>query len=146
MKITGLEHFLVRTHDIEQTKNFYTALLGLHEGYREPFPFPGYWLYLGDVPVVHLVGTAMGDAARQGYLAENQAGRGSDADAMTGTGAIDHMGFTAQGLAAYRERFEQTNTNFRERVVGKLTQLFVEDPNGITIELNFLNDDEQADG
>lgn len=142
MQVTGLEHYLVRAKDIEQTKAFYVDMLGLKEGFREPFPFPGYWLYLGDVPCVHLVGTDMGDAGRTGYLAENIDGRGADADAMKGTGAIDHLGFRATGLSAYRQHFEKTAVNFRERVVGELTQLFVEDPNGITIELNFVTADE----
>ncbi|MGB7299618.1 MAG: VOC family protein [Burkholderiaceae bacterium] len=146
MKITGLEHFLVRAKDIEQTREFYVSQLGLREGFREPFPFPGYWLYLDDVPCVHLVATDMGDAGRQGYLAEDIAGRGSDADQMHGTGAIDHMGFHATGLAQYRKRFQESGVNFRERVVGKLTQLFVEDPNGVTIELNFVTDQESDDG
>ena len=142
--ITGLEHFLVRANDIEATKDFYVDLLGLREGLREPFPFPGYWLYLGDVPCVHLVGTDMGDAGRQGYLAENIEGRGADADKMVGTGAIDHLGFQATGLAPLRDKLQQQGVEFRERIVGKLTQIFLEDPNGITIELNFVTADETS--
>jgi len=142
MQVTGLEHYLVRAKDIEETKAFYVDTLGLKEGFREPFPFPGYWLYLGKVPCVHLVGTDMGDGGRTGYLAENLEGRGADADAMKGTGAIDHLGFQATGLSDYRNHFEKTAVNFRERVVGELTQLFVEDPNGITIELNFVTANE----
>lgn len=142
--VTGLEHFLVRAKDIEQTKTFYVDLLGLREGFREPFPFPGYWLYLGDVPCVHLVGTDTSDAGRQGYLSEELTGRGEQADTMTGTGAIDHLGFHASGLETFRHRLGERGVAFRERVVGKLTQLFLEDPNGITIELNFVTSDEQA--
>ena len=146
MPVTGLEHYLVRAKDIEATKDFYTEMLGLTEGWREPFPFPGYWLYLGDVPCVHLVGIDPDDQGRQGYLSEGIEGRGDQADAMHGTGAIDHLGFQATGLSHYRDQFQSRGVNFRERVVGKLTQLFVEDPNGITIELNFVTADEQQPG
>lgn len=141
MNITKLEHYLVRTHDLEGTKQFYTELLGLKEGWRAPFPFPGYWLYIGETPCVHLVAVD-NDPARADYLSENVVGRGSDAQTVQGTGALDHLGFRADGLQESLKRLKAGGVEPRVREVGELTQVFFEDPNGITIELNFVTADE----
>ena len=143
MNITKLEHYLVRTRDLEGTKRFYTDLLGLKEGWRAPFPFPGYWLYIGDTPCVHLVAVD-NDSARADYLSENVAGRGADGDQMQGTGALDHLGFRASGLQESLARLKAGGVEPRVREVGELTQVFFEDPNSITIELNFVTADEMS--
>ena len=50
-----LDHVTLRTHDLEGTRGFFEAILGLRVGFRPPFPFPGYWLYDGTEPIVHLI-------------------------------------------------------------------------------------------
>ncbi|MGH7007251.1 MAG: VOC family protein, partial [Stellaceae bacterium] len=55
MLLTQLNHVTVRTRDMEGTKNFYEGVLGFRAGWRPPLSFPGYWLYCGEQPVVHLV-------------------------------------------------------------------------------------------
>ena len=90
MPLTSLDHCSIRTVKLEETKDFYTDALGLSIGDRPDFPFPGYWLYLGDTPVVHLVGIDPDDP--QGlvdYLGE------VDIDSLEGTGSFDHAAFTA---------------------------------------------------
>ncbi len=87
MPVNKLEHFLVRAADLAATKAFYVTVLGLRDGDRPSFPFPGHWLYLGDSPCVHLVGTAA-DASRSDYL--DDAGR---AEVEVGSGAVDHIAF-----------------------------------------------------
>ncbi|HEV7284395.1 MAG TPA: VOC family protein, partial [Kaistia sp.] len=102
---------------------FYEDVLGLEAGERPPFPFPGLWLYAGDgTPVVHLVGTGA-----------PAPGTGS------GTGALDHVAFTARDLDATRRRLAEKGVPFSERTVPLLgmIQVFVNDPHGIRIELNF---------
>ena len=54
MGINVLHHVTVKTDDLEATRDFYRDVLGLEEGFRPDLEFPGYWLYCGDVPVVHL--------------------------------------------------------------------------------------------
>ena len=53
--ITGLDHINIRTADLAGTKAFFMDVLGLSEGWRPAFPFPGAWLYAGEKDVVHLV-------------------------------------------------------------------------------------------
>src|SRR5205823_2498984 len=55
MGINVLHHVTVKTDDLEATRDFYRDVLGLEVGFRPDLDFPGYWLYCGDVPVVHLV-------------------------------------------------------------------------------------------
>jgi len=55
------------------------------------------------------------------------------------TGSIDHIAFVAQDLAGMKAHFTAAGCVYRERLVPSmnLAQLFLEDPNGVTIELNF---------
>ncbi len=131
MPVKKLDHFLVRAADLAATKAFYENVLGLSDGDRPSFPFPGHWLYLGDSPCVHLV-AASADAARSAYLDD-----GGRAEAAVGSGAVDHIAFGATDLDGMLERLEDLGVPARRREVPGLVQLFVEDPNGITIELNF---------
>ena len=55
MPIDGFQHVNIRTTDVERAREFYVRALGLRVGDRPPFASVGYWLYLGDQPVVHLV-------------------------------------------------------------------------------------------
>jgi glyoxylase I family protein len=45
-----LDHATLRTHDLEGTRAFLAAVLGLKPGYRPAFSFPGYWLYADRAP------------------------------------------------------------------------------------------------
>ena len=78
MAIDGMNHFTVLTSDLEKCKTFYIDVLGLTEGYRPSFTFPGAWLYSGEQAILHII-----------------AGRPLPADAQ---GVIDHMAFTASNL------------------------------------------------
>ena len=54
MPLTKMEHYLVLTADIEATRDFYCRALGMQVGFRPPLEFPGYWLYVGDTPCIHI--------------------------------------------------------------------------------------------
>ena len=54
MPLTQLEHYLVLTDDLDATRDFYAKALGMRLGPRPPLGFPGYWLYLGEVPCIHI--------------------------------------------------------------------------------------------
>ena len=56
MPLGVLQHFTIEPSDLERTKTFYCDVLGLEDGDRPPLGFPGYWLYSGEVPTVHLLG------------------------------------------------------------------------------------------
>ena len=66
MPIDRFQHVNIRTTDVERARDFYVRALGLRVGDRPPFASAGYWLYLGDVPVVHLVQLAPDDAREPG--------------------------------------------------------------------------------
>ena len=134
--LTGLEHYAIRTTKLEETKNFYVDLLGLIDGARPHFPFPGHWLYLGDHALVHLF--AIDPKNPEGlndYLGE------VDASNLTGSGAVDHLAFRAENPKELRNRIQKFGAKYRDRKVPDLDlyQVFLEDPNGITIELNYFN-------
>ena len=124
MGLNALNHFTIRTADLERTKSFYTDILGLPVGYRPPLGFPGYWLYCGDVPTVHLIGPREGDPSPR---------------ASGPTGLFDHIAFSCTGLADMRANLAKHGIAYETRIIprDKQTQLFLHDPDGIAVELNF---------
>ena len=124
MGLNALNHFTVRTADLERSKAFYAEVLGLPVGERPPLGFPGYWLYCGDIPTVHLIGTRAGDDAVR------EAGP---------TGLFDHIAFSCTGLAEMKARLKDSGIDYAERVIprDRQTQLFLHDPDGVAVELNF---------
>ena len=138
MMISKLAHFSIRTHALEESKRFYTTVLGFSEGFRPPFDFPGAWLYRGgdeaDFGIVHLIGVDKDDP--EGLVAY----LGDKAQAtLQGSGAVDHLAFLATDVRGLHRRLETAGLPYRERTVPSLGlhQVFVEDPSGVTIELNF---------
>ena len=63
-----LDHVNVRTASVELMRAWYVRVLGLKDGWRPPFPFPGAWLYAGNDPIVHLVGVERTPAAPEAEL------------------------------------------------------------------------------
>ena len=64
---------------------------------------------------------------------------GQQSDATSGTGVVDHIAFRATGLRKTMSRLAELEVEFSQRQVSDqgLYQLFLFDPNGIKIELNF---------
>ena len=135
----SLNHYSIRTRDLAACEHFYTAVLGLRVGPRPEFPFPGLWLYEGDTAVwanavVHIIGIDPNDAqGLKAYLG------GRAETSLQGTGAIAHVAFFTPGLAAMREPAQRLGIAARERTVPGLGlhQVFLDDPNGVVIELNY---------
>lgn len=140
MPIEHLQHFLVQTEDLEATKDWYVDVLGLTVGPHPDFGFPVYWLYIGDKDVLHLtVGGSNVSQNRMEYL-------GQQSDATYGTGVLDHVAFHATGLDAMIAHLKEKNIDFNQRQVNDqaLVQLFLIDPNGLKVELNFPADEAKA--
>lgn len=131
MPITQLEHYLVLTDDLDGTRDFYRDALGLREGTRPPLGFPGYWLYIGDVPCIHI-------AEWNSYGAHSLGLGISVSTPAPGTGALDHVAFNAQDLAGVKARLHAHAVDFSVNEVphAGLTQLFLKDPNGVRVEIN----------
>ena len=116
--ISGLDHVNIETCELEQTIHFYEDVLGFQNGERPPFDFPGAWLYAGGYPVIHVVEV------------ESKPGP---------TGAIDHVAWIAEGYDAMKERLEQKEVTFKlmDLPSSPVRQIFIHDPNGVRLELNF---------
>jgi len=127
MALEALEHYTINCANLDATRDFYRDVLGLADGFRPKLGFAGYWLYAGDVPVVHLLGP-------DGALPENKgAEQGGD------TGSLDHIAFRGRDPQATITKLKANGLSFRENRIAdiKLHQVFVKDPNGITVEMNF---------
>ena len=122
----ALEHVLVLTDDLEATTAFYCEVLGFETGERPPLEFPGYWLYLGGRACLHV-------AERSAYEA-HAAGMGLEPAGS----AIDHVAFAADDYAALVARLDAAGVRSVSNDVpaAGIRQLFLEDPNGVRIELN----------
>lgn len=123
MPVEQIEHYTIRCRDLERTCDFYRDVIGLTVGPRPNFNFPGYWLYCGGVPVVHLVKEDGSPAAPDGHS----------------TGAVDHIAFRGSDVETTKKALTRHNIVFRHNAVPdfRLQQIFVHDPDGIQIELNF---------
>ena len=134
-----LNHFSIRTNDLDATRVFYETVLGLTVGPRPPFPFPGLWLYNGDHAstanaMVHVIGMDKNDPeGLKQYLGDR------DVSSLHGTGAVDHIALMAAGLESMLENLKRLGVPCRERTVPAigLHQLFLDDPCGLVIELNY---------
>jgi hypothetical protein len=58
---------------------------------------------------------------------------------LKGSGAVDHIALFATGLEAMLKHLDLLNVACRQRTVPeiKLHQLFLDDPSGVVIELNY---------
>ena len=117
-----LDHFNIRTRHLDETVRFYHDVLGLTPGPRPNFSFPGAWMYSDGRAVVHLVDIAATDEAQK-----------------PDSGAVHHLAFASRGFASMQERLAALNVPFQTVQVpgGELWQIFVSDPNGVLIELNY---------
>jgi catechol 2,3-dioxygenase-like lactoylglutathione lyase family enzyme len=126
-----LNHYSIRTTDLDASRHFYENLLGLTVGPRPDFPFPGLWMYRGDHAdmanaVVHIIGIDAKDPeGLKKYLGDR--------------GAVDHVAFFADGLANMLAHLKTLGIEPRERTVPSigLHQLFLDDPSGVVVELNY---------
>lgn len=135
MPLSHIEHVLIQTADIAKTVEWYVRVLGMRAGFTPDFKFPVQWLYLGDSDVVHVTeGGASTSENRKRYV-------GQQTTATEGSGAIDHVAFRCTGLRETLAHLRAEGVEFKERQVNDqgLYQLFLFDPNGIKVELNFAN-------
>ena len=133
MPLSHIEHFLIQSADMAATRDWYVRVLGMREGPHPDFRFPVCWLYLGEKDIVHL--TAGGKAVsenRKRYL-------GQQSEDLQGSGVVDHIAFRCTGLREMLQHLRREGVPFTQRQVSDqgLYQLFLLDPNGVKIELNY---------
>ena len=136
MPVTELNHFLLVAKDLEKTRKFYEDVLGMQIASERPdFGFPGYWLKIGDEICVHLASQAPNRIRDQFLLKKHPKG-------TTGSGSVDHIAFLAKDPHEVRGRIQKNKVemHFRSFPDAKLFQIFLKDPDDVTIELNFLGE------
>jgi len=131
MPVGRLDHYSIRTLDIEASRRFYTEVMGFEVGFRPQFDFPGLWLYNGarypeSYGVVHIIGVDLNNPeGLKEYLGDR------DLATLNGTGTVDHMAFAATGLTDMRLRLQRLE-QFRVRddagaAAGELLACLLED-------------------
>jgi len=137
-----LEHWNLRTLDIAATIAFYEDVVGLSSGAFPGKPGSGAWLYDdAGVPVVHVVKLDASQYDREMARIEARLGdlAGKTDLHRDGSGVIDHVAFACDNFADALERV--TSRGLPHRIAEYpslgLTQILVNDPNGVTLELNF---------
>ena len=133
MPAIAMDHFTILTENVAATVAFYGELLGLEPGPRPPFDFPGAWLYgagpgIEPRPILHVVG-----------------GRPLPDEPQ---GVIDHMAFSATGLAETVRLLDARGLEYRlQHLPGNsLWQLFFFDPSGARVELDFRGEETAPEG
>ena len=131
MSVGQLDHFNIRTRKLDDTVRFYEDVLGLEKGPRPNFAFPGAWMYSEGKAVVHLV-----DISR------------TEEPQKPDSGVVHHVAFVSRGFDGMKQRLESGGFAYDSRQVpgGELWQIFVNDPNGVMIELNYKSAKEQGAG
>ena len=144
MPLTELNHYLLVAKNLERTKKFYQDVLGLELAERPDFGFPGYWLKIGDDICVHLASQEPSKIRDTFLLKKHPKG-------TQGSGSVDHIAFLARNPHEIRSRIQKHKVpmHFRSFPDARLFQIFLKDPDDVTIELNFLGeviDEEQWKG
>ena len=133
MPLTELNHYFVRARDLEQSRRFYVDALGFEVMPRPPIPFPGYWLGVNGQVQIHMGPEGM---EKQELFYASDMSRATNGQ----TGVIDHVAFLASDPRGIRARLDAHGARYRQRAYpeARIYQILVEDPNGVTIELNFM--------
>jgi catechol 2,3-dioxygenase-like lactoylglutathione lyase family enzyme len=136
--ITEINHFLLVSKDLERTKDFYCDVLGFEVASERPdFGFPGYWLKAGDAICVHLASQDPNEIRDKFLLKKHPKG-------TSGSGSVDHIAFLAKDAPSTRDRIQKNKVEMHYRsfpdAKPPLFQIFLKDPDDVTIELNFLGE------
>jgi len=111
-------------------------VLGLKLASERPdFGFPGYWLKAGGNICVHLASQAPNRIRDRFLLKKHKKG-------ANGSGTVDHIAFLAKKPEEVRKRIQKhkVQMHYRSFPESKLFQIFLKDPDDVTIELNFLGE------
>ena len=121
--ILSINHIqLVAEKDLViKLRDFYCNVVGLSEGFRPAFERFGFWLYIGDKDVIHLITPKEGDSR------------------SPQKSSYDHVAFKAVDYQGVLKKLKALNISFEEKPIPGMTahQIFLRDPAGNRVELNF---------
>ena len=127
MRVSGLNHFNITASPslIEQVKQFYLDIIGLTVGPRAHLDHEGYWLYAGEVPILHL-----------------SARRNIEQVTLVQKGYFNHISLSCVGLQAAIAKMTATQTPYQLIQLSDIhqTQIFLKDPADIGVELTFFDE------
>jgi len=128
MKVHAMNHFTILAQDLGATRAFYTEILGLKEGYRPPFGFPGIWFYAGKHPILHVIG--------RDRLPDPKGG------------VFDHMAYSGRDLPAMLDKLKTRGIkhDLVKQTGSGIWQVFFYDPNGAKIEIDFAPEESPDPG
>jgi catechol-2,3-dioxygenase len=124
MPTQGFDHYNLRAPRalLDELRDFYRDVVGLAVGERPPFRRFGYWLYLGDQPVLHLGEADVGESCP-----------------VHVTGTFNHVSFRCTERTQFERILAEREIPYRVAVVPQTAQeqLFFKDPAGNGVELIF---------
>ena len=133
MQVNWLDHVNVITDKLDETAEFYKALLNLERRDAPPplTPDNAQWMYdAGGKAIVHINSV--------------DCPRAFDRQVEPGalTGAVHHVALNCSGYDELMDRVGALGTPFQLNTVASigLRQIFVSDPNNVLLELNFFGD------
>lgn len=132
MQVEALDHVNIITADIDRAAGFYADVLGLEA--RD-----------GPPPLTHATARWMYDAGGRAVVHINslEAPRAFPRDIRPGpTGALHHVALRCVGHDGMVERLDGRGIDYRSNLIAAigLRQIFVADPDGVLLELNFFAD------
>jgi catechol 2,3-dioxygenase-like lactoylglutathione lyase family enzyme len=109
------DHINIRVDDQEAVRDFLIAVVGLRVGPRPPFNFHGYWLYLREIPVVHL----------------------APREAPGKVGWVNHIAFSGFDFTAKTAELDRVGIAYTVQTLPdtSIRQIFIDGPEGLRIEL-----------
>ena len=128
MPLQQLDHVNIQTCNLDAMVDWYQTILGMENGARPPFPFPGAWLYAGDQAAVHLIGV--------------------DKELDAPAPQIEHFAFSATGLSDFLARLDEASHAYQPvRVPGLgILQINLLDCDGNHIHVDFSPQEADAAG
>jgi catechol-2,3-dioxygenase len=125
--IQDFSHYNLRASRelLDALREFYCDVVGLTVGERPPFRSFGYWLYAGGKAVLHL-----SECAPDEHRSTNV------------SGTFDHAAFACTGLAEVEAHLRKCGVQYEMARVPQTeqVQLFLTDPAGNGVELNFASE------
>jgi catechol 2,3-dioxygenase-like lactoylglutathione lyase family enzyme len=132
MAVSTLDHVNISSCCLPETIAFYTELLGMEA--RAPMGgdmAKAAWIYAADGrPVIHV------GARPEGV---DFLGEAASEVPVSGSGVVHHIALACTDYAGTRARLESSGHKLRFSDLPRiaLRQIFIHDPNGILVELNF---------
>lgn len=122
-----LDHINIQVRDGGRMVAFLEQVLAAKEGFRPPFGRPGHWVYVDDVPAIHI------DVVER--------------DADFGAGIVNHAAFGVYDHDDALKRIEASGYPYRVTGIPgtAIGQFFVNGPEGLLVEVQFGRDLPSAD-